>query len=352
MIVRMTGVLPQPKQAIAAERSAPLLEVGNLCTEIRTPRGNLPALSGVSFSVARGQTLALVGETGSGKSMTALSLLGLLPPPVHVVGGSIRLRSEKVGELDVAKLNANAEVFYRIRGGVIGLVSQEPLSALSPVHTIGDQISEVVRLHQSVSRAEAKKRSIELLARVSLPRPDELYDRYPHQLSGGMRQRAVIAIALAGEPELVIADEPTTALDATTQAEVLGLLKRVQQESGCALLLITHDMGVVARMADEVAVMYYGRVVERGAARDVLNAPLHPYSRGLLRSLPAVDADGRFFAIPGAAPSLFDPPSGCAFHPRCAQARSGGCDRGAHPALREIKSRRYAACDRAEELAR
>lgn len=346
----MIGVLPHPTVPSAISRDWPLLEVHHLRTELRTEQGALTALNGVSFSLQRGRTLAIVGETGSGKSMTALSLLRLLPEPSHVVGGRMLLRSKKVGEVDLARLHPHADRLYRIRGGVISLIFQEPMSALSPVHTIGNQISETLRLHTPLTKKAAKSRAIEMLGKVGLADPALAYGQYPHQLSGGMRQRAVIAMALVCEPELVIADEPTTALDVTTQAQVLGLLKNLQQEMGCSVLLITHDMGVVAQMANEVAVMYYGRIVEQGDVRSVLRNPLHPYTRGLLQSLPSMNTGSRLFAIPGSAPSLLAPPPGCPFHPRCAYAQPGRCDGGAPPALREARAGQSAACVRLEEI--
>lgn len=346
----MIGVSPLPIVPFPTASASALLEVEQLRTEISTERGLLTALKDVSFTLGRGKTLAIVGETGSGKSMTALALLRLLPQSSRIVGGRMLLRSKKVGSLDLAKLKDNAEVLYRIRGGVISLIFQEPLSSLSPVHTIGSQIAEMVRLHLGDTGAEAKIRSLEMLAKVGLPNPRRSYDHYPHQLSGGMRQRVVIAMALICGPELVIADEPTTALDVTTQAQVLGLLKSLQQEMGCSVLLITHDLGVVAQMADEVAVMYYGQIVEQGSVRSVLGNPLHPYTRGLLQSLPSMNTGQRLFTIPGSAPSLFAPPRGCAFHPRCAEAQAGRCDLGDAPVLRPFRGEQSAACVRLEEI--
>lgn len=346
----MTGMSPHPTAPTAEARLPALLEVQQLRAEIATEQGVLVALKEVSFTLPRGKTLAIVGETGSGKSMTALALLRLLPQPSRIAGGHIYLRSKKVGEVDLANLRDDAEVLYRIRGGVISLIFQEPLSALSPVHTIGSQISEMVRLHTRASGAAAKARSLEMLAKVGLPSPSRTFDQYPHQLSGGMRQRAVIAMALVCEPELVIADEPTTALDGTTQAQVLDLLKTLQQEIGCSVLLITHDMGVVAQMAEEVAVMYYGQIVERGTVRSVLGAPIHPYTRGLIQSLPAMNTGARLFTIAGSAPSLLAPPPGCPFHPRCAFAQANRCDVGEAPTLRPFRTGQSGACVRLEEI--
>ncbi|PTY06859.1 dipeptide ABC transporter ATP-binding protein DppD [Opitutaceae bacterium EW11] len=341
---------PSQSSAPAVRSSAPLLEVSGLSTELRLEQhAPLAGLRDVTFTLHPGRTLALVGETGSGKSMTAYSLLRLLPAPARPVSGRILLRSRKLGDLDIAALPENADVLYRIRGGVISFISQEPLTALSPVHTVGNQISEMVRLHTRASRADARQSSLEMLARVGLPNPQRAYSQYPHQLSGGMRQRAVIAMALVCRPELVIADEPTTALDVTTQAQVLALLKELQLEIGCSVMLITHDMGVVAQMADEVAVMYYGRIVEHGDVRQVLKSPLHPYTRGLLQSLPAMNTGGRLVAIPGSAPTLLCPPPGCPFSPRCSRAEPGRCDADGSPVLREYAPGHWAACHRIGE---
>lgn len=346
----MTGVSPLPTMPTPTAAASALLEVRQLRAEISTEQGRLVAIKDVSFTLGRGKTLAIVGETGSGKSMTALALLRLLPQPSRIAGGHILLHSTKVGDVDLAELSDRADVLYRIRGGVISLIFQEPLSALSPVHTIGSQIAEMVRLHTRVSRTEAKVRSLEMLGKVGLPNPARTFEQYPHQLSGGMRQRAVIAMALVCGPELVIADEPTTALDTTTQAQVLALLKSLQHEIGCSILLITHDMGVVAQMADDVAVMYYGHIVEQGTMRSVLTHPLHPYTRGLLQSLPAMNTGKRLFTIPGSAPSLLAAPSGCPFHPRCAYAQAGRCDVGDAPVLRPFRNGPSAACVRLEEI--
>jgi len=346
----MIGVSPHPTVPLAPAATSALLEVQQLRAEISTEQGTLVAIKDVSFSIGRGKTLAIVGETGSGKSMTALALLRLLPQPSRIAGGRIVLRSQKLGQVDLASLRDNSEVLYRIRGGVISLIFQEPLSALSPVHTIGSQIVEMVRLHSDASAPEAKVRSLEMLAKVGIPNPERSFEQYPHQLSGGMRQRAVIAMALVCRPELVIADEPTTALDMTTQAQVLNLLKTLQREIGCSLLLITHDMAVVAQMADEVAVMYYGQIVEQGPMRSVMTKPIHPYTRGLIQSLPAMNTGKRLFTIPGSAPSLLAAPAGCPFHPRCAYAQANRCDVGEVPPLRPFRSGQLGACVRLEEI--
>ncbi|MEI7553607.1 MAG: ABC transporter ATP-binding protein [Verrucomicrobiota bacterium] len=265
----------------------PLLEVEDLRTSFVTPDGTVPAVDGVTFSIRRGRTLALVGESGSGKSVTAYSLLRLIQPPGRILGGKILLRSARAGAIDLGQLDERSELLYRVRGGLISMIFQEPMTALSPVHAVGPQIAEAILLHQHTTRAEARRRTVEMLARVGLDAPDQRFDQYPHELSGGMRQRVVIAMALVCRPELLIADEPTTALDVTLQAQILGLIRTLQREIGCSVLLITHDFGVVAQMADDVAVMHHGRIVERGSVRAVLQHPQHPYTRSLLEALPS-----------------------------------------------------------------
>ena len=265
----------------------PLLEVEDLRTSFVTPDGTVPAVDGVTFAISRGRTLALVGESGSGKSVTAYSLLRLIQPPGRILGGKILLRSARAGAIDLGQLDERSELLYRVRGGLISMIFQEPMTALSPVHAVGPQIAEAIQLHQHTSRSEARRRTVEMLARVGLDAPDRRFDQYPHELSGGMRQRVVIAMALVCRPELLIADEPTTALDVTLQAQILGLIRTLQREIGCSVLLITHDFGVVAQMADDVAVMHHGRIVERGPVRAVLQHPQHPYTRSLLEALPS-----------------------------------------------------------------
>jgi ABC-type dipeptide/oligopeptide/nickel transport system ATPase component len=266
---------------------APLLEVRNLRVSFAAPDGVVGAVQGVSFAIPRGRTLALVGESGSGKSVTARALLRLVPPPGRMVDGRIVLRSQRLGEVDLAHLDERSGLLFRVRGGVVSMIFQEPMTALSPVHTIGSQIDEAILAHQEVSRAAARRFTLEMLHKVGLVPADELHGRYPHELSGGMRQRAIIAMALVGRPELLIADEPTTALDVTTQAQILGLIRALQREMGCSVLLITHDFGVVAQMADEVVVMRAGEIVERGPVRAVLKGARHPYTQSLLDALPS-----------------------------------------------------------------
>ena len=265
----------------------PLLEVENLQTSFFTPDGVVPAVAGVTFSIARGRTLALVGESGSGKSVAAYSILRLIQPPGRITGGRILLRSARAGDIDLTALNERSDTLYRVRGGLISMIFQEPMTALSPVHSVGDQIAEAILLHQHTSQTEARRLTIEMLGKAGIPEAAHRFDQYPHELSGGLRQRVVIAMALVCRPELLIADEPTTALDVTIQAQILGLIKTLQREIGCSVLLITHDFGVVAQMADDVAVMHRGRIVERGTVRAVLKNPQHAYTRALLDALPS-----------------------------------------------------------------
>jgi len=329
-----------------------LLEVIDLRTLFRTDEGDVRAVDGVSFTMRRGQILALVGESGCGKSVTAYSILRLIQPPGKIVGGSVRLYPRS-GQppIDILKLRENDNLLYDVRGGLAAMIFQEPMSALSPVHTIGDQIREAILLHRNVTKKEATRRAAEMLAKVGIPNPDVRLRQYPHELSGGMRQRVVIAMALACDPELLIADEPTTALDVTIQAQVLGLLKKLQRETGAGVLLITHDMGVVAQTADEVAVMYLGRIVERGSVRQIFQSPRHPYTMGLLKSLPSRAVRGqRLPSIPGSVPSVSNIPPGCPFHPRCPYALRGVCDVGSPPPLEAIEPGHDVACLRAREI--
>lgn len=290
-----------------------LLEVTDLAVDFRTERGVAHAVRGVSFSLSAGETLGIVGESGCGKSVTAMALLRLLPePPAILVAGSrIRFRGEDV-------LGASLDRIRAIRGAGIGMIFQEPMTSLNPVFTIGEQVAETIREHEGGSKAAVRQRVIDLLGRVGIPEPARRYRAYPHQLSGGLRQRVMIAIALACGPDLLIADEPTTALDVTIQAQILALLAELRDELGMALLLISHDLAVVSQVADRVAVMYAGRIVERGTVPRLFRAPGHPYTRGLLGALPRVDAPpGPLAAIPGRVPNPHEEPAGCPFAPRC-----------------------------------
>ncbi len=267
--------------------SLPLIEVSNLRVSFFEAEGVIGAVQNISFSIPRGRTLALVGESGAGKSVTAKSLLRIVPSPGRIVGGRILLRSRREGDIDVASLDENSGLLYRVRGGLVSMIFQEPMTALSPVHSVGSQVAEAILTHQDVSPAAARRLTIDMLAKVGIANAADRYEQFPHELSGGLRQRVIIAMALVCQPELLIADEPTTALDVTTQAQILGLIKNLQRELGCAVLLIAHDFGVVAQMADDVAVMHRGEIVERGPVRQVLKNPQHAHTRALLEALPS-----------------------------------------------------------------
>jgi oligopeptide/dipeptide ABC transporter ATP-binding protein len=293
-----------------------LLRVENLQTSFFTPEGELRAIDGVSFEIREGKTLGLVGESGCGKSVTSLSIMRLIPsPPGKIVGGEIHYR-------DLNLLTLNNEEMRKIRGKEISMIFQEPMTSLNPVFTVGNQIGEAIRLHKGLGKKEARQKTIEMLRLVKIADPESRVDSYPHQLSGGMRQRVMIAMALSCDPSLLIADEPTTALDVTIQAQILELMKELQQQIGMALLLITHDLGVVAEQADDVAIMYAGKIVECASARTIFTRPLHPYTVGLLNSLPGAGGakKTRLDAIPGVVPSPLNLPSGCRFRDRCPKA--------------------------------
>ncbi len=291
-----------------------LLEVTDLSTRFRTDDGVVKAVSGVTFAVDRGKTLGIVGESGSGKSVTFLTVMGLVDPRHADVTGSVRFDGAEI-------LGASTSRLRNIRGARIGMIFQDPMTSLNPVKRIGWQLEEAVLLHNDVTRAEARRRAIEILEEVEIPRADSRVEDYPHQFSGGMRQRVMIAMALINQPEVLIADEPTTALDVTTQAQILRLMKQLQDEHGTAIVMITHDLGVIAELADDVAVMYGGRIVEEAKVNDLFAKPEMPYTWGLLGSLPRVNATAeRLEQIPGQPPSLLRPPPGCAFNPRCAYA--------------------------------
>jgi peptide/nickel transport system ATP-binding protein len=306
-----------------------LLEVVGLKTHLFTDEGVVRAVDGVDFTVRQASTVCLVGESGCGKSMTARSILQIVPPPGKVVAGQVLLSREKGPPVDLASLDPRGRAIRRIRGREIAMVFQEPMSSLSPVHTIGNQIVEAIRLHFRVSAHEARRRAVEALDRVGIPRPEAHLDSYAFQLSGGMRQRAMIAMALSCGPRLLIADEPTTALDVTTQANILDLIRELQADLGMSVLFITHDLGVVAEIADEVVVMYLGRVVERGPVDDIFHDPKHPYTKALLSSIPKLGAGrrGELASIRGTVPHPFRRPTGCPFHPRCDSFMPGVCDR-------------------------
>ena len=294
--------------------AAPLLEVRHLRVEFPSRRGTLLAIDDVSFSIAPGEILGVVGESGAGKSLTGAAIIGLLEPPGRIAGGEIVLAGQRIDNLPYEQMR-------RIRGRQIGAIFQDPLTSLNPLYTIGRQLIETIRTHLPVSEEEARARAIGLLQQTGIPAAEARIDQYPHQFSGGMRQRVVIALALAAEPKLIVADEPTTALDVSIQAQIISLLKRVCKEHGAAVMLVTHDMGVIAETCDRVAVMYAGRIVEVGPVADVIHRPSHPYTEGLMGSIPAMDEEReRLAQIDGAMPRLNAIPPGCAFTPRCPQA--------------------------------
>ncbi len=290
-----------------------ILEVENLRVEFPTRRGTLVAVDGASFSIAPGEVLGVVGESGAGKTLTGLAVIGLLEPPGRIAAGEVRLEGRRIDNLP-------HEQMRRIRGRRIGVVFQDPLTSLNPLYTIGQQLEETILTHLELTRAAARSRALSLLREVGVPAPEARFGNYPHQFSGGMRQRVVIALALCAEPSLVIADEPTTALDVSIQAQIISLLKGLARARGTAVMLITHDMGVIAETCDRVAVMYAGRIVEIGPVREVIHAPRHPYTAGLMGSIPKIAAGGsraRLVQIDGTMPRLNAIPSGCAFNPRC-----------------------------------
>jgi peptide/nickel transport system ATP-binding protein/oligopeptide transport system ATP-binding protein len=317
-----------------------LLSVAGLRTVFRATGGDVAAVDGVDISVDRGRTLGIVGESGCGKSVLSLSVMRLVPSPGRIVAGEIKFDGQNLLELSPAQMRD-------VRGNRIAMIFQEPMTSLNPVFTVGDQITEAMRAHdRTASAAALRSRAIDSLRRVRIPAPERRFDEYPHQMSGGMRQRVMIAMALACEPDLLIADEPTTALDVTVQAQILDLLRELQQQTGMAIILITHDLGIVAEMANEVAVMYAGRVVERAPGAAVFDDPQHPYTLGLLGSIPKIEENlDRLLAIEGTVPAPFDLPEGCRFHPRCVFA--GAACTMQDPELRLLAEDHRAACIRA-----
>lgn len=315
--------------------ATPLLSVRDLKTYFELDDGTVRAVDGVSFDVMPGEVLGIVGESGCGKSITMKSILRLVAAPGRIVGGEILYRPDQAGrargkesEIDLVKLRKDGRRMRNIRGGEIALIPQEPMASFSPLHTIGEQIVETIRLHQNVTAREARAMAIDRLREVGVPSPEERVDSYSWQLSGGLRQRAIIAMALSCRPKLLVADEPTTAIDVTTQAQVLSLLRDLQEEHGSSIIFITHDLGVIAQVADRVVVMYLGRVMERGPVDDIFHNPKHPYTKALLRSVPNMNSEPRALlpTIEGSIPHPLHKPRGCPFHPRCADAVPGVCD--------------------------
>ena len=288
-----------------------LLQVKNLVVEFPNRRGTLRAIDGISFDIAPGEILGVVGESGAGKSLTGASIIGLLEPPGRIASGEVLLEGQRID-------NLNNDQLRHIRGRKIGAIFQDPLTSLNPLYSVGKQLTETIQAHLPVSHAEARKRAIDLLKDTGIPAAEQRIDHYPHQFSGGMRQRVVIALALAAEPKLIVADEPTTALDVSIQAQIISLLKNICKNRGAAVMLITHDMGVIAETCDRVAVMYAGRIVEIGPVHEVINHPAHPYTAGLMASIPDITQDREYLnQIDGAMPRLNAIPTGCAFNPRC-----------------------------------
>ena len=296
--------------------SSPLLDVRHLRVEFPTRHGTLLALDDISFDIAPGEILGVVGESGAGKSLTGAAIIGLLDPPGRIAGGEIWFEGRRIDHLPYEEMR-------KVRGRSIGAIFQDPLTSLNPLYTIGRQLTETIQTHLPLSAAEARARAISLLEETGIQAAAQRIDQYPHQFSGGMRQRVVIALALAAEPKLIVADEPTTALDVSVQAQIISLLKRLCKDHGAAVMLVTHDMGVIAETCDRVAVMYAGRIAEIGPVQSVIHAPAHPYTSGLMGSIPSMDEDReRLLQIDGAMPRLTGIPSGCAYHPRCPRAFS------------------------------
>ncbi len=305
-----------------------IVQIQDLKTYFRTLDGEVRAVDGVSLSIRPGEALGLVGESGCGKTVTAFSILRLLPKTSRIVQGQIMFdRGSGEPPIDLTTLDPDGEVIRSIRGNEIAMIFQEPLTSLSPVHTVGSQVAETVELHQCVCEEEARERAIKMLEEVGIALPQQRFDEYPHQFSGGMRQRAMIAMALSCNPALLIADEPTTALDVTIQAQIMELMKYLQQEFGMAILMITHNLGVIAETCSRVAVMYMGKIVESGDVRTIFHRPLHPYTVGLMRSIPHMGyrVKARLTPIPGSVPDPYSVPSGCAFYPRCPAPKKPAC---------------------------
>ena len=321
-----------------------LLTIRDLRTHFFLDEGTVRAVDGVDLDIPRSRTVGLVGESGCGKSVTAFSILRLVPRPGRIVSGRIVLHRDGK-PLVLTDLPAEGRAIRRVRGNEIAMVFQEPMVSLSPVHRVGSQIMEAVLLHTSMSRSAARRHTVEMMGRVGIPNPQRRFRQFPHEMSGGLRQRAMIAMALSCNPALLIADEPTTALDVTIQAQILELMREIQREQATSILLITHDLGVIAEMADEVSVMYLGRVVEQADTREIFARPLHPYTQALMRSIPARAPRGsRLAVLSGSVPDAFEQIPGCPFHPRCPEAVAGTCDGGGVPPLTEVTAGHKVAC--------
>lgn len=336
-----------PSPSIVESESPPsstVLEVKGLHTHFHLNEGTVRAVDGVDFVLERGKTLCLVGESGCGKSVTAFSILRLLTPPGKIVGGQLLFHDQE-GITDIAALPPEGTALRKIRGNRIAMIFQEPMTSMSPVHTVGSQIAEAVQLHQQVTRHEAELRAVAMMGKVGIPDPKRRIGQYPHEMSGGLRQRAMIAMALVCRPDILIADEPTTALDVTIQAEILFLMRELQEELNMAILLITHDLGVVAQMADRVAVMYWGKIVEEAPVEVLFDNPRHPYSCGLMASIPGRAAPkSRLEAIRGSVPDPLTRLAGCPYHPRCSHMIRGQCDVGERPLLMPCGKGQHVAC--------
>jgi len=321
-----------------------LLEVNNLKTYFHLDEGTVKAVDGVSFKIEKGKTFGIVGESGCGKSITAHSIMQILPPRGKIEEGEIILHAES-GSIDISKIKPNSKEARKIRGNEVAMIFQEPMTAFAPVYTIGNQIQEAILLHQNVKKEQAREIAVDMLRKVGIPKPEERIDSYPFEMSGGMRQRAMIAMAISCNPSLLIADEPTTALDVTTQAQILDLLKTLQKEIGMATLMITHDMGVIAQIADDVAVMYLGKIVETGSVNEIFYNPKHPYTTALLKSIPKIGGKKkkRLESIEGMVPSPYEIPTGCRFHTRCSSYMKGICDKKEPPTL-EVSDGHKVSC--------
>jgi peptide/nickel transport system ATP-binding protein len=326
------------------EQDRTLISIDNLKTYFKTMDGTVRAVDGVSFDIKKGEALGLVGESGCGKSVTAFSILRLLPKTSKIVEGSIQYHRAGEDVIDLTQVDPNGHLIRSIRGNEIAMIFQEPLTSLSPVHTVGSQIAEAIELHQVESIETSRQRAIEMLEQVGIASPNQRFDEYPHHFSGGMRQRAMIAMALSCNPQLLIADEPTTALDVTIQAQILELMKYLQDELGMAILMITHNLGVIAEICSRVAVMYMGKIVETADVSTIFKRPLHPYTVGLIRSIPHLGerVKDRLTPIPGSVPDPYSIPSGCAFYPRCPAPKTPACKE--EVPLTEIEPNHFVRC--------